>query len=120
MTAPPQCLGGNVRGKQSKQVNIHILRKLAYFMPFQGSIIQRRGDYGEPREDFNRNWADYKAGFGDHNKEFWLGNEKIHQLTKDGDMKLRIELEAWDGRTTWAEYETFMWVCQIRFKQNKH
>ena len=69
--------------------------------------MQRRGDYGEPREDFYRDWADYKAGFGDHNKEFWIGNEQIHQLTNSGDMKLRVELEAWDGRTAWAEYDTF-------------
>ena len=70
-------------------------------------VIQRRGDYGEPREDFIRNWTDYKQGFGDLNKEFWLGNDQIHQLTKSGDMKLRLELEAWDGRTAWAEYDTF-------------
>ena len=70
-------------------------------------VIQRRGDFGEPREDFNRGWADYKHGFGDHNKEFWLGNDRIHELTKAGDMKLRVELEAWDGRTAWAEYDTF-------------
>ena len=70
-------------------------------------VIQRRGDFGEPREDFYRDWAAYKAGFGDLNKEFWIGNEQIHQLTKSGDMMLRVELEAWDGRTAWAEYDTF-------------
>ena len=73
-------------------------------------VIQRRGDFGEPREDFSRTWADYKAGFGDQNKEFWLGNDRIHELTKSGDMTLRVELEAWDGRTAWAEYETFRLV----------
>ena len=57
--------------------------------------------------DFNRNWDEYKHGFGDRNKEFWLGNEQIHQLTKSGDKKLRVELEAWDGKTAWAEYDTF-------------
>ena len=39
-----------------------------------------------------------------------MGNEQIHELTKSGDMKLRIELEAHDGRTAWAEYDTFRWV----------
>ena len=74
---------------------------------FPLKIIQRRGDYGEPREDFNRDWNDYKRGFGSPIREFWLGNDNIHQLTKSGDMKLRVELEAWDGRTAWAEYDTF-------------
>ena len=76
-------------------------------MIFVLKIIQRRGDYGEPREDFYRNWADYKNGFGSPHGEFWLGNDNIHELTKAGDMKLRVELEAWDGRTAWAEYDTF-------------
>ena len=70
-------------------------------------VIQRRGDFGEPRENFERTWADYKNGFGDPKKEFWLGNDLIHELTKSGDMKLRVELEAHDGRTAWAEYQTF-------------
>ena len=85
--------------------------------PGNWKVIQRRGDYGEPREDFNRNWADYKNGFGDHNKEFWLGNDQIHQLTKSGDMKLRIELMAHDGRKAWAEYDNFRLVSNISTKE---
>ena len=87
-----------------------VISPLIYFsryISFILQVIQRRGDYGEPREDFYRDWIDYKLGFGDPNKEFWLGNDKIHLLTKSGDMKLRVELEAWDGKTAWAEYETF-------------
>ena len=41
------------------------------------------------------------------NKEFWFGNDYIHQLTRNGDMVLRVELEAHDGRTGWAQYNTF-------------
>ena len=73
-------------------------------------VIQRRGvDNGELRENFYRNWADYKQGFGDKKKEFWLGLDQIHQLTQAGDKKLRVELEANDGTIKWAEYDTFRW-----------
>ncbi len=70
-------------------------------------VFQRRGDFGEPRENFYRSWADYKRGFGDKEKEFWLGNDQIHELTKAGDKKLRVELGARDGRILWAEYDNF-------------
>ena len=76
-------------------------------MCFILKIIQRRGDFGNPRETFDRNWNDYKLGFGDPNREFWLGNDRIHQLTMHGNTKLRIELKAHDGATRWAEYDTF-------------
>ncbi|KAJ8877532.1 hypothetical protein PR048_021987 [Dryococelus australis] len=60
-------------------------------------VIQRRDDFGEPRENFNRDWADYKNGFGNPAKEFWLGNENIYMLTNNEDYMLRIELEDFEG-----------------------
>lgn len=60
-------------------------------------VIQRRDDFGEPRENFNRDWADYKNGFGDPSKEFWLGNENIYMLTNNEDYSLRVELEDFEG-----------------------
>ena len=43
------------------------------------TVIQRRGDYGNPQDYFLRNWTEYKSGFGDLREDFWLGLEKIHQ-----------------------------------------
>ena len=68
-------------------------------------VIQRRFDGSE---DFYRNWADYKRGFGDPSGEFWFGNENLHQLTKDGNYKLKIELIDRDGTVAVVEYGTFI------------
>ena len=31
---------------------------------------------------FNRNWEDYSQGFGDASRNFWIGNEHLHQMTQ--------------------------------------
>ena len=53
-------------------------------------------------------WADYKHGFGRLPiGSFWLGLEVIHRYTSLSSTKLRIELEDFDGVTSWAEYSYF-------------
>lgn len=59
---------------------------------------------------FNRSWEEFKVGFGsnasDHN--YWIGNERLHQLTKSGQYKLRVDVKAkFGGRWYWAEYNKF-------------
>ena len=43
-------------------------------------VIQRRN--APYVASFNRTWDEYKTGFGDVRGEFWLGLEKIHQITR--------------------------------------
>ena len=69
--------------------------------------MQRRGDFGEPRENFTRSWEDYRQGFGDLEREFWWGNDKLSRLTTERPMVLRVELEAHDGQRASADYTTF-------------
>lgn len=71
------------------------------------TVIHRRDDYGQPAENFNRDWSDYKNGFGDPSKEFWLGNENIYMLTNNDDYMLRVELEDFDGNKRYAQYSHF-------------
>ncbi|KAK9887677.1 hypothetical protein WA026_023844 [Henosepilachna vigintioctopunctata] len=70
-------------------------------------VIQRRDDFGDPRENFNRDWNDYKNGFGDPAKEFWLGNENIYMLTNNEEYILRVELEDFEGNKRYAQYSHF-------------
>ncbi|XP_047544175.1 angiopoietin-related protein 2 [Vanessa atalanta] len=71
------------------------------------TVIHRRDDFGVPAENFNRDWSDYKNGFGDPGKEFWLGNENIYMLTNNDDYMLRVELEDFDGNKRYAQYSHF-------------
>lgn len=68
------------------------------------TVIQRRRDASV---DFNRNWTDYRDGFGDINSEFWLGNEIIHKLTSAGNNVLNIKLMDWTGNIVYAQYSGF-------------
>ncbi|KAK0076088.1 hypothetical protein PV326_011079 [Microctonus aethiopoides] len=70
-------------------------------------VIQRRDDFGDSKENFNRDWADYKNGFGDPAREFWLGNENIYMLTNNEDYSLRVELEDFEGNKRYAQYSHF-------------
>ncbi|KAL4717642.1 hypothetical protein ACJJTC_000791 [Scirpophaga incertulas] len=71
------------------------------------TVIHRRDDFGIPAENFNRDWNDYKNGFGDPSKEFWLGNENIYMLTNNDDYMIRVELEDFDGNKRYAQYSHF-------------
>ena len=51
----------------------------------------------------------FKSGFGSKTYNYWLGNELLHQLTKDGLYKLRFDVQALaSGQWYWAEYSTFI------------
>ncbi|NXE00717.1 FGL2 protein, partial [Chaetorhynchus papuensis] len=68
------------------------------------TVLQRRQDGST---SFNRTWNDYKHGFGNLSREFWLGNDKIHLLTRSQEMQLRIDLEDFNGIREYAKYDHF-------------
>lgn len=45
------------------------------------TVIQRRGDFGNPPDYFLRNWTEYRNGFGRPDKELWAGLEPMFYLT---------------------------------------
>ncbi|KAH8241499.1 hypothetical protein KR026_009018, partial [Drosophila bipectinata] len=75
--------------------------------PCNGSgwmVIQRRMDGSV---NFNRNWKEYKDGFGNWTGEFFLGLEKLHLLTESRQHELHIRLGKVDGSMDFVNYDDF-------------
>nr|XP_058940181.1 angiopoietin-related protein 7-like [Pocillopora verrucosa] len=70
------------------------------------TVFQRRLD---GCLDFNRDWADYKHGFGNFLiGEYWLGLDKIYRLTqKETENRLRVDLGRVKSNAVYAEYSWF-------------
>ncbi|XP_051858579.1 fibrinogen-like protein 1 isoform X3 [Drosophila albomicans] len=58
-------------------------------------------------ENFTRDWATYRKGFGSFESDFFLGLEKIHRITSLQRFELYIHLVDLDGRTYNARYDDF-------------
>lgn len=65
------------------------------------TVIQRRVDGSV---DFDQSWEKYEHGFGQLEKEFWLGLAKIHSIAQQGEYILHIELEDWKEEKRFIEY----------------
>ena len=71
------------------------------------TVIQRRVD---DSSDFEKNWDEYVIGFGEFNKNFWLGLDKIKRITDMGMHELYIGLENFyttGQKTACARYAAF-------------
>ncbi|XP_034117730.2 angiopoietin-related protein 1-like [Drosophila albomicans] len=67
------------------------------------SVIERRLDQSL---DLDRRWIEYREGFGDFQKEFFIGLEKLHLMTKQQPHQLLIRLRV--GREMkFAKYSHF-------------
>ncbi|KAH8329045.1 hypothetical protein KR074_002320, partial [Drosophila pseudoananassae] len=87
--------------------NIKLPGMSAFKAPCNGSgwtVIQRRMDGSV---DFNRSWNEYRDGFGDLKGEFFIGLEKLHQITQSKQYELFISLGEVDGSRYFAKYDNF-------------
>ena len=67
-------------------------------------VIQKRFDGAV---DFvNKNWNEYKDGFGNLSTEFWLGNDKLHRLSSMN-QTLLVEIGDFNGEKAHASYNEF-------------
>ncbi|XP_034666298.1 ficolin-2-like [Drosophila subobscura] len=69
------------------------------------TVIQRRFDGSV---EFNRNWRDYRDGFGDPRGEFFIGLKKLHMMTAADPQELYIDLGDVDGTYRHAKYDNFI------------
>ena len=73
------------------------------------TVFQRRQDGSV---NFNRNWNDYKHGFGNIEGEFWFGNDNIHDLTKPSfapkksQLLINMRMKG-QNDTVYVKYNTF-------------
>ncbi|XP_050082298.1 fibrinogen C domain-containing protein 1-like [Anopheles aquasalis] len=74
---------------------------------FEGGwlIIQQRSN---GTLDFDRDWIDYRNGFGQVGEEVWIGLEQIHQMTTARACELLVELTDFDGTHKYARYSRFV------------
>ncbi|CAL4083346.1 unnamed protein product, partial [Meganyctiphanes norvegica] len=70
------------------------------------TVIQRRLPHSK-EIDFDRGWYDYKVGFGNVSKDYWLGLENMHLLTNTRQYEIRIEISDFEGGEAYAHYVKF-------------
>ncbi|XP_061170689.1 fibroleukin-like [Saccostrea echinata] len=54
---------------------------------------------------FDRNWTEYKNGFGSPEQDYWVGNDVIHQLTKVKDCFLYVSITVQNGTRLYELYD---------------
>ena len=62
--------------------------------------------------NFQRNWDDYKRGFGNLEGEHWLGLDNMYLLTHQSSdpPQLRVDLADWEGNTAFDKYDQMMYI----------
>lgn len=114
-TYPRDCKELRNQCETSNTSGVYMIKPDGYSQPFEvfcnnkidsggWTVIQRRMDGSVT---FNRNWEEYKDGFGFLSSEFWIGNEKLSYLTNQADHVLRVDMMLSNGSSFFIEYNTF-------------
>merc|ERR1739848_329697 len=71
------------------------------------TVLQQRGDNGNPEDFFYKYWADYEQGFGDPEKDYWVGLKYWNKITQSENMQLLVVLEDFSQNKMEASYTNF-------------
>ncbi|CAF1635616.1 unnamed protein product [Didymodactylos carnosus] len=94
-------------GKKAKGLSARLIISLGKpFRVFCDMTTDGSGDYN-PLVDFYRTWLEYKRGFSDLERQYWLGNDRLSMLTNQDSYCLRVDLEDFDQRKRFAVYHSF-------------
>jgi hypothetical protein len=69
-------------------------------------LIQRNDIAGADAYAFRRPWAEYKQWFGDPATQYWIGLDRLSQLTQ-GDCVVRFDLQTTGGTFYYVQYTSF-------------
>ncbi|XP_071100893.1 microfibril-associated glycoprotein 4-like [Haliotis cracherodii] len=81
------CTEGYKTGHYTSGSGIYLIQPNIAPTPFKVKCLMQHGGYTHAQQrnygsaDFYRSWQEYKDGFGDLSKDFWLGNDKIGYIT---------------------------------------
>ncbi|XP_061185135.1 multiple epidermal growth factor-like domains protein 11 [Saccostrea echinata] len=67
------------------------------------TVFQKRIDGSV---SFSRNWTEYQHGFGNTSTEYWLGNDAIHELTRNSS-SLYVKIQNTNGHHYFRYYSDF-------------
>uniref|UniRef100_A0A182KAJ6 Fibrinogen C-terminal domain-containing protein n=1 Tax=Anopheles christyi TaxID=43041 RepID=A0A182KAJ6_9DIPT len=103
------------KGMQQERTGKLVIQPTGNVEPFLGLCEQTRFGGGwlviQRRDkgllNFRRNWTAYRNGFGSIAGEFWLGLERLHQLTSARPHELLVELKYTAGEPVYAHYREF-------------
>ncbi|XP_033121524.1 fibrinogen-like protein A [Anneissia japonica] len=68
------------------------------------TVLQKRENHAF---NFNRTWKEYKVGFGNINKDYWIGNDVISRLTAEATYSVKVQLYTVGGDLLTATYDSF-------------
>lgn len=69
------------------------------------TYVMHRTEWESPRPHFNQSWKAYKEGFGTHYVNAWIGNEHLHEITRQGVYELEVGVARYPDEFKYLYYE---------------